>query len=329
MPAARRRIRVGAMAVGEYTFWGIWADILSPKGKLGGGLLGMDITHCWDVNPKASAEFARKFDCTPVANYDGMVGKVDAVAFGGLYEAPWQHLLAHPYIDAGIPTYLNRPFAYRLRDIDGLLDLAAKRGTRVMATSVQEHYAQASYLRDRLSRVGTIKAVHGTGWSDEFPGHFHIQWFVPKALGYEVEKVGLVADDERKATYLQETMLFRSRGEQPPFVASLTAATGHHYLYVNVIGDRGQEQITMDRSPDARETLYTYFAPQLFDMQRVFEGAEYEPAEATRAKTRNFLAGYYSHLERGGQMVAVSSVPGDWSPRHMKPNWIDETMFKR
>lgn len=64
-------------------------------------------------------------------------------------------------------------------------------------------------------------------------------------------------------------------------------------------------------------------------MQRVFEGAEYEPAEAIRAKTRNFLAGYYSHLERGGQMVAVSSVPGDWSPRHMKPNWIDETMFKR
>ena len=33
-----RKLRVGAMAVGEYTFWGIWADILSGERQEAGGL---------------------------------------------------------------------------------------------------------------------------------------------------------------------------------------------------------------------------------------------------------------------------------------------------
>ena len=324
-----RKLRVGAMAVGEYTFWGIWADILSPKGKLGGGLLDMEITHCWDVNPKLAAEFGAKFGCTAVTRYDGMLGKVDAIAFGGIYETPWQHLLARPYVDARVPTYLSRPFAYRLRDLDSILDLAAKRGTPLMATSVQEHYSQASFLRERIKRVGIIKAVHATSWSNEYPGHFHAQWFLPKALGFDVEKVALITDDERNATYMQESMLFRGRDGQPPFVAAITAATEHHYLSVNVIGDKGTESVTVDRSPDARETLYAYFAPQLFDMQRTFQGENYQPFETIRKKTKTFLAGYYSHLERGGQLVGVDSVPADWSPRYLKPDWIDSSIFSR
>ena len=322
-----RKLRVGAMAVGEYTFWGIWADILSAKGKLGGGLLNMEITHCWDVNPKLAAEFAAKYDCVSVPRYDGMLGKVDAIAFGGIYETPWQHLLARPYVDARVPTYLSRPFAYRLGDLDSILELAARRGTPLMATSVQEHSSQASFLRERIKRVGTIKAVHATSWSNEYPGHFHAQWFVPKALGFDVDKVSLITDDERNATYMQETMLFRGRDGQPPFLAAIAAATEHHYLAVNVIGDKGTESVTVDRSPDVRETLYAYFAPQLFDMQRTFQGEHYQPFETIRKKTKNFLAGYYSHLERGGQLVGVDSVPADWSPRHLKPNWIDPSIF--
>lgn len=52
---AARKIRVGAMNVGEFSFWGIWADILSAQGGLGTTLLNMEVTHCWDVNPKAAA----------------------------------------------------------------------------------------------------------------------------------------------------------------------------------------------------------------------------------------------------------------------------------
>ena len=325
----QRKIRVGALNVGAMTFWPIWAEILSPKGKFGGNLLNMEITHCWDINPKLAAEFAGKYDCVAVSKYDGMIGKVDAIVFGGLYEVPWQHLLAKPYIEARVPTYLSRPFSYRLRDIDFILNLAAKHSTPLIATSVQEHYSQALYLKERLKNVGTIKAVHGIGWSEEYAGHFHVQWFILRVLGYDVDKVSLFTDNEWQATYLQETMLFKGGEGQPPYLASLQAITENHHVYLNVIGDKGTESTSMDRSPDERETLYFYFAPQLLDMQRTFEGANYQPFEVIRKKTQIFLAGYYSHLEKGGSLVSVDSVPMDWAARPFKPGLIDESMFRR
>lgn len=322
-----RKIRVGALNVGEYTFWGIWADILSRQGPFGSGLLNMEITHCWDVNPKLSHEFASKYGCIAVDRYDGMLGKVDAIGFGGLYEVPWQHRLAWPYVEAGVPTYLSRPFSYRLRDIDAILNLAAKHSTPLMATSVQEHYYQASYLKDRLSNVGVIKGVHGLCLTDEYPAHFHIQWFILRALGYEVEKVSVLTDDERKTSYLQDTMLFKGHEGQPPFLAALHGGSDTHHLYLKVTGDKGSETVTMDRSPDRRETLYYYFAPQLLDMQRTFEGDSYQPLDIIRKKTQTFLAGYYSHLERKGAFFPVDQVPMDWSPRHFRPGWLDESIF--
>ncbi len=96
----------------------------------------------------------------PVARYDGMIGKVDAVAFGGYYEVPWQHRLARPYIEAKIPTFLDRPFAFCLRDLDGLLDLIAKNGTPVMATDVYEHLYDA-HAKAKLGRLGEISGVTG------------------------------------------------------------------------------------------------------------------------------------------------------------------------
>ena len=86
--------------------------------------------------------------------------------------------------------------------------------------------------------------------------------------------------------------------------------------------------MTVDRSPNRQETLYSYFAPQLVDMQRTFEGHAYQPLDVIRRKTELFLTGYYSHLEKSGAMTPVGSVPADWSPPPFKPGWIDESIFR-
>jgi hypothetical protein len=62
-------------------------------------------------------------------------------------------------------------------------------------------------------------------------------------------------------------------------------------------------------------------------MQRTFEGKIYQPFDVIRKKTQVFLAGYFSHQERGGAPVPVDSIAADWSPRHFKPGWIDERIF--
>ena len=273
-------------------------------------------------------KFADKYHCQPVERYDAMLGQVDAIAFGGFYEIPWQHLLARPYVETGVPTYLSRPFAYRLCDIDDILERAAKHSTPLMATSVFEHFPHANILKERLPNLGAIQSVYGNCRSSEYPAHFHIQFFLLKVMGYEVDQVSLLTDDERQCTYLQDTILFKETYEQPPFLATLHTSSDTPHLHFYVAGDKGDEAIEVSRSPDPKETLYNFFAPQLLDMQRTFLDEPYQSFDIIRKKTQMFLAGYYSHLERGGAFVSVDSVPLDWSPRHYKPGWIDDSMFQ-
>jgi predicted dehydrogenase len=327
--ADNKKIRLGALNVGEYSMWGIWAKALSPQGPFGSALLNMEVTHCWDVNPQLAAEFADQYGCEVVEDYDGMLGKVDAIAFGGLYEVPWQHRLARPYVEAGVPTYLSRPFSYRLQDIDELLDLAAKNSTPIIATTVFEHFIQGAILKSRLPAIGVIKSVYGVCNSGEYPGHFHLPPLLLRVIGYDVDQVSLLTDDERDCSYLQQTLLFKGNDNQPPFLATLHASQNVPYAYLHVVGEKGSETIEMTRSPDSRETLYHFFAPQLLDMHKTFQGEQYQPLDAIRKKTQVFLAGYYSHLEKGGSFAALDNLPADWSPRHFKPGWIDESMFKR
>lgn len=323
-------MRIGAMVVGEGSFWGVWAQILSAKGSLGSPLFNMELTHCWDKNRQLATQFAEKFDCVAVPRYDDMLGKVDAVVSGAFFEVPWQHQLFKPYVEAGVPSYLGRPFSYRLRDIDMILDLAAKHNTPLIASSVGEHFSQSGYLKDRLKNLGVIKSVHGVGNSSEYAGHFHLQWFILRALGYDIDTISMFTDNDRSLTYLQETMLFKGGDGQPPFLASLHAGTGKGvpYFHLTVRGDKAAETVHVDRSPDRSQTLYQYFAPQLFDMQRTFEGENFQSFDVIRKKTQFFLAGYYSYLEKNGAPISVDSVPLDWSPHQFRPGWLDEEMFK-
>lgn len=68
----RRKLRIGALAVGEFSFWSYsWGDVLSSgkpvnRETLGTDVLAMEITHVWDVNPEA----ARSFEGTNYAELD-------------------------------------------------------------------------------------------------------------------------------------------------------------------------------------------------------------------------------------------------------------------
>ena len=324
----RDGIRLGAMTVGEYSFWPIWIKALSADGPLGTRIANMQVTHCWDVNSKLSAEFAAAHGCEAVARFDDMLGRVDAIAFAGFYEYPWQHLLARPYIDAGMPTYLSRPFAPSRRALDDLLELAAKRDTPVMATNVFEHFVQAGILKERLENIEPVRAVFASCNSSEYPGHFHLPSFVHRVFGCDVERVSLLTDDPLNCTYLQQTLLFSGNAEKPPFLASLQANQNVPYLSLQVVGERGKDGAELTRSPDEKETLYHFFAPQVMDMQSTFQGNPFQPLDVIRRKFQVFLAGYYSHIERKGSLVEVNEVPPDWSPPPPRQGWIDESIVK-
>jgi predicted dehydrogenase len=332
-----RRLRIGVMGAKPSFISYSWSDLMEPdkepnnmkRGNFGTPFLNMNITHVWDVNPVNARAFAERMNAKVVKDYDGMVGLVDGVVFGGINEVPWQHRLARPYIEAGIPTYLSRPFAFSIRDIDDILECAAKHGTPIMATAKYEHYNEAPALREKLKNIGIINCVHATGWSRDFPMHFHIQFMMLKILGYDVGQVSVITDNAMRNKYLQETFLFNGWEGQPPYLCSIQAAPNQDQFTVTIVGSETTVTASMLRSPHWRDSLLFRYAPQVIDMQRTFEGKLYEPLDNIRKKTEIFLTGYYSHLERGGAPVDVGTVSVDWHAPSPKPGWIDESIFKR
>ncbi|MHB9030770.1 MAG: twin-arginine translocation signal domain-containing protein [Candidatus Latescibacterota bacterium] len=338
-PAApARRLRIGAAGVGAYSFTTYcWSDIIAPdkapnsnRGNFGTPFLNMDITHVWDVNFEDAQKYGARLGATAVRRYDEMVGKVDGVIFGGLWEVPWQYLLARPYIEAGIPVYLSRPFAYRMRDVDELLNLAAKHNSAIIATAKHEHYHEAPALKNKLKTIGPIQCVQATCNSNDFPIHFHTQFMLLRILGYDVSQVSVITDKEVGNSYLQETFVFKGWEGQKPFICSLQGVTNQDSFSVDIIGRDNRASATMVRSPSWQDSLLYRYAPQVIDMQRTFETKKsWQPLDEVRKKTEIFLTGYYSLVERGGAPVNVGSIPADWSPPLPKPGWIDTAMFKK
>ncbi len=332
-----RRLRVGAMGVKDsFTSYG-WSDIIDPekpansekRGTFDTQLLNMDITHVWDVDFEAAKKYADRLGATAVKDYDGMVGKVDGIIFGGMNEVPWYKYLARPYLEAGIPMYLSRPFAYCMRDIDEILELAAKHNTPILCTAKDEHFHEVPALKSKLKDLGVIKLVHATGNANDFPMHFHIMFMMMQILGYDIKEASVITDGNKGNSYCQVTFLYNEWDGQPDFLCSIHGVYNREQFTINMFGERYTVTTNMVRSPEWRDRLLFQFAPLLIAIQRTFYGELFEPMDNIRKKTEIWLTAYYSHLERGGAPVEVGSLSPDWRAPYPVPDLIDESMFNK
>jgi len=316
------KMKVGVFGL-DYSFWSLWADLLNPEGKSAGtNLFNMEMSHVWDKNTKKAREFADKNGCEVVSRYDGMLGKVDGVVNGGLYNVPWQHKMLRPYLEAGVPTYLSRPWSSMLRDMDTMLELAAKHNTPLCATATYEHYNEADNFQQKLKTVGEIEAVFATCGAGDRP-HFHIPYMMMKILGYNVEEISMMTNDPKKPAYLQSTYVYGATDDQPQYALAMQGSRANVFTFI-IIGKEGAESAKM---PGGASYFYR-FAPQLIDIQKTLEGKTYQPLDIVRKKFEAVLTEYYSHYERGGAPVKIGTVPPDWQLPPWRPDWYDDSDFK-
>lgn len=316
-------MKVGALGL-DYSFWDIWANLLSPKGRYEGtSLLRMRPAYVWDKDTQKARDFATKWDCEVVERYDAMVGKVDAVLVGDLILAPWQHLLLRPYIQAGMPSFLQRHWSDSLVHMDEMLDLAAKHSTPVMATVPFEHNDEANTAVRQLKTAGPILGAFATAEIPDEP-HFHIPYLMMKILGYDVDSISMNADDVRKTGFLNVDYVYPATDQRKPFVLSMQGA-GTDLFSFNIIS----KQANVSSSIPAGSSGFTRFFPQLMDIQRTFEKrALYQPLDVMRKKFQCLQTAYYSKLERNGAPVKVGTVPADWAIPAWKPDAYSAADFK-
>jgi len=321
-------LRIGCLNVVSYSHLdGIWGPVINAReGEKDTPFTNMRITHCWDINFEDASRFAKEYGCEAVRNFDDMLGKVDGIVNGGYYNHPWNHILHEPYLEAGLPNLINRPFSNSLEKARTMLDLAKKSDATVLCPSAHE-LNEAITRAKEWARDKLILAYSATNSFDDYPSHgVHGLYMVCKAVaeaGFPVESVSYEADSWHAPPGV---LTFRHRGQDGrTFYGSLHQVQGswatinihtpEEYGGENFLVRYGR-QYPFDTSQVWAPTIWTYQKMAMYgDMPQTFE--------QIYLKTRVFLAGWRSFLLNEGKPVLVEDVPPEWESPVELPNHPD------
>jgi predicted dehydrogenase len=95
-----------------------------------------------------------------------MIGKIDGVLI--LSVQGDRHLeMASPFLEAGIPTYIDKPISCRLEDLDRLIALAGTHQTMLWSGSAARFADDVITMADKLKQMGPMTGVQVFGPAHE------------------------------------------------------------------------------------------------------------------------------------------------------------------
>lgn len=120
---------------------------------------GITVKYVWGETEKF-AKKAMKDGAIPtlVKNPSEMLGKIDALIVDHRH-GKFHLEAATPFIKAGIPTFIDKPFCYRLEKGKKFLALARDMGTPVTSYSSIAHSYETSDIKEQVVSMGEINQV--------------------------------------------------------------------------------------------------------------------------------------------------------------------------
>lgn len=129
------------------------------------GTCGARVTHVWTQDKKISRSIAFSSGIDRIADdAEDMIGQVDAVLLSR--DDPENHILmARPFIDAGIPLFIDKPIASNTADLNYFCDAVAK-GKFIMSCSSMRYAAECRSAKERLHLLGPLELITAVGKKD-------------------------------------------------------------------------------------------------------------------------------------------------------------------
>lgn len=134
---------------------------------------GLKATHIWGETKAFAQSAAAKSDIpTIVDNPEEMIGQVDCVMIDhrdGVFHVP----AAIPFVQAGLPVFVDKPLSTRLRDAKKLMKLRRERGVPVTSMSAVPWQASTDTLiRDmkKLAPLGALQLVGAGDYKSKYGG---------------------------------------------------------------------------------------------------------------------------------------------------------------
>jgi virulence factor len=124
-------------------------------------LEGARITRLWDPNHERAERMARVFGIETVCDsYEELADDVDAGIIGE--DARFDKLpFARPFLERGLPTYLDKPLALRASEAREIVAVAERHGAPLLSCSGWRFCDAAEYLRAQMSAIGGAELLIG------------------------------------------------------------------------------------------------------------------------------------------------------------------------
>jgi predicted dehydrogenase len=277
-----------AEEISKVGYPGISAYLNANKDTL--GINSARVTHVWTQDRKISESIARSTGIENVVkNYGDMVGKVDAVLL--TRDDPENHVeMAKPFIEAGIPIFIDKPLAITHKDLAYFSRQNAK-GKLIMSASSMRYSNECRSAKTDIASLGKLELVVGTGKKDWIKYAVHILEaivaFLDDPKPVSVKNVGKPGRDVVYIEYENgiQVVLNIFMDITPTFQVSL-------------FGQKGWKLIDIKNS-------YSMFRDNIIEFIRsVQEGKSRIDFEKTENIIRTIIAGKES-LEKGGKTIIL------------------------
>jgi len=206
---------------------------------------GVEVKYVWGE----TEEFAKKAmegGAIPnmVKDPSEMLGKIDALIVDHRH-AKFHLEAATPFVKAGIPTFIDKPFCYRLEEGKKFLAMARELGTPVSSFSSIAHSYETFDIKEQVAGMGEINQVVRYGpmkLDSEYGGVFfygvHIVQPLLYIFGDTVQKVRIIETGKNNGANL----VF-----QNGMLATLVSTTKKYGWETHVETDEGIIKLKSDK----------------------------------------------------------------------------------
>jgi predicted dehydrogenase len=129
------------------------------------GLPDAKVTHIWAQDPILARQIAKTANIeTVVKEATDMIGAIDALILGR-DDAENHREMAKPFIDAGIPIFIDKPLCSNQEDLDYFGGEIAK-GKFIMSCSSMRYASECMTAKTDLPALGKIELITAVGKKD-------------------------------------------------------------------------------------------------------------------------------------------------------------------
>jgi len=314
-PASHNLVEVGLILGSGGHSNGIWGKLINPmEGNV--RRTGMVFTKVWSAKREVAEQFHKNFGAEVVDSFDGMIDKVDGMFVDDFNAVAYNYKLARPYLEAGIPTFVNRPFADSVEKARDMVTHAEKGGAPIMTASSYEHLKEMYTIRTMI-KLDEITGYEAWNYASDFYSHgLHGLWWAYAAAGGGIEAVSHKSTGWRKSLGSITYALYKDRGKEiGPFIGKIHEGEidypGHNPCAITF---QPGNQTFIHHAAGAWTHDEFLWLPMLHRIQWMFEtGKMEENYDSIVEKCAFFIGAFYSHLEKEGNMINLDTLPKDWA----------------